>query len=53
MTDGRQLLRTSYMATHTEEHLDFVLSAFEAVSKQVSLLAKGNFRRGARGALSL
>jgi 8-amino-7-oxononanoate synthase len=35
---GRQLLRTSYMATHTDEQLDRVLSIFEQVGKQLGLI---------------
>ena len=35
---GRELLRTSYMATHTEEQLDKVLSAFEKVGKELGLI---------------
>jgi 8-amino-7-oxononanoate synthase len=35
---GRQLLRTSYMATHTDEQLDKVLCVFEKVGKQVGLI---------------
>jgi 8-amino-7-oxononanoate synthase len=35
---GRQLLRTSYMATHTDEQLDRVLEIFEQVGKQVGLI---------------
>lgn len=35
---GRQLLRTSYMATHTDEQLDRVLSMFEEVGKQFGLI---------------
>ena len=35
---GHELLRTSYMATHTDEQLDRVLSAFEQVGKQVGLI---------------
>jgi 8-amino-7-oxononanoate synthase len=35
---GRELLRTSYMATHTEEQLDKVLHAFEKVGKQLGLI---------------
>jgi len=35
---GRELLRTSYMATHTEEQLDKVLAAFEKVGKQLGLI---------------
>jgi 8-amino-7-oxononanoate synthase len=35
---GRQLLRTSYMATHTDEQLDQVVDIFAKVGKQVSLI---------------
>jgi 7-keto-8-aminopelargonate synthetase-like enzyme len=35
---GRELLRTSYMATHTEEQLNKVLGAFEKVGKQLGLI---------------
>jgi 8-amino-7-oxononanoate synthase len=35
---GRQLLRTSYMATHTRQQLDRVLDIFAAVGKQVGLI---------------
>ena len=35
---GRELLRTSYMATHTEEQLDKVLGAFEKAGKQLGLI---------------
>ncbi len=35
---GRQLLRTSCMATHTDEQLERVLSAFEQIGKQVGLI---------------
>jgi len=32
---GTRILRTSYMATHTEEQLDKVLGGFEKVGKQL------------------
>jgi 8-amino-7-oxononanoate synthase len=35
---GRELLRTSYMATHTREQLDTVLGIFEQVGKQMGLI---------------
>ena len=35
---GRQLLRTSYMATHTNDQLDRVLEIFGKVGKQVGLI---------------
>lgn len=36
--EGKQLLRTSFMATHTEEQMSQVLKTFEAVGKQVGLI---------------
>ncbi len=36
--NGRALLRTSYMATHTDEQLDRVLKAFEKVGKTLGLI---------------
>jgi 8-amino-7-oxononanoate synthase len=38
VSPGHQLLRTSYMATHTDEQLDRVLSVFEKVGKQLGLI---------------
>ena len=38
VSPGRQLLRTSYMATHTEEQMDQVLEIFAKVGKTVGLL---------------
>lgn len=38
VAEGRQLLRTSFMATHTDEHLSQVLKTFETVGKQVGLI---------------
>ncbi|MEW6375855.1 MAG: pyridoxal phosphate-dependent aminotransferase family protein [Thermodesulfobacteriota bacterium] len=35
---GRELLRTSYMATHTEEQLDRVLEAFRKAGQQLGLI---------------
>jgi len=35
---GQELLRTSYMATHTNEQLDKVLSTFEQVGKQFGII---------------
>jgi len=36
---GRALIRTSYMATHTDEHLDRVLEAFVKVGRAVGLIS--------------
>lgn len=38
VSPGRQMLRTSYMATHTDEQLDRVLSIFETVGKKLGLI---------------
>lgn len=35
---GHQLLRTSYMATHTDEQMEKVLSVFEKVGKEMGLI---------------
>jgi 8-amino-7-oxononanoate synthase len=35
---GQELLRTSYMATHTEDQLNQVLEIFESVGKQLGLI---------------
>ncbi|GAB4300166.1 MAG: aminotransferase class I/II-fold pyridoxal phosphate-dependent enzyme [Ignavibacteriaceae bacterium] len=35
---GRQMMRTSYMATHEDEHLDKILEIFEKAGKQVGLI---------------
>ncbi len=35
---GHELLRTSYMATHTDEQLDRVLEIFERVGKEIGLI---------------
>jgi len=37
--EGHQLLRTSYMATHTDEQLDRVLEIFARVGRQVGLIS--------------
>jgi 7-keto-8-aminopelargonate synthetase-like enzyme len=36
--DGRQLLRTSYMATHTDEQLNRALEIYERVGRQIGLI---------------
>ncbi len=36
---GRSMLRTSYMATHTEDHLDFALEALAKAGREVGLIA--------------
>jgi 8-amino-7-oxononanoate synthase len=35
---GMALIRTSYMATHTDEHLDIVLNAFKKVGRKLNLI---------------
>ena len=36
--DGRAMIRTSYMATHTREHLDRALSAIEKVGRELGVI---------------
>lgn len=36
--EGQELLRTSYMATHTDEQLDRVLEAFEQIGHNVGII---------------
>ena len=38
VSTGRQLLRTSYMATHTDQQLDRVLEIFHDVGKELGLI---------------
>jgi 8-amino-7-oxononanoate synthase len=38
VSPGRQLLRTSYMATHTDEQLERVLEIFSKVGKELGLI---------------
>lgn len=38
VSPGHQMLRTSYMATHTDQQLDRVVSTFEKVGKQLGLI---------------
>jgi len=35
---GKALIRTSYMATHTEEELDKVLGVFEKLGRQLGII---------------
>ncbi len=37
---GKQMLRTSYMASHEEEHLDVVINAFDKVGTQLGLIKR-------------
>jgi 8-amino-7-oxononanoate synthase len=42
--EGRAIIRTSYMATHTDKHLDFILDKFEKVGKQLGIIPGGTKR---------
>ncbi|MEW6040329.1 MAG: aminotransferase class I/II-fold pyridoxal phosphate-dependent enzyme [Elusimicrobiota bacterium] len=44
--EGHALIRTSYMALHTDSHLDHVLSSFEKVGRQLGIIT-GAYRRAA------
>ena len=35
---GRQMMRTSYMATHEEEQLNFIIDAFKKSGKELGLI---------------
>lgn len=35
---GRQMMRTSYMATHKDEHLDFIIDEFKKAGKELGLI---------------
>ncbi len=35
---GRQMMRTSYMSTHKEEHLDFIIDTFIKTGKEIGLI---------------
>jgi 8-amino-7-oxononanoate synthase len=35
---GRQMMRTSYMATHEDKHLDFIIDAFKKSGKELDLI---------------
>ena len=35
---GRAMIRTSYMATHTREHLDRALEAFDTVGREMGVI---------------
>lgn len=35
---GRQMMRTSYMSTHEDEHLDFIIDAFKKIGKEIGLI---------------
>jgi 8-amino-7-oxononanoate synthase len=35
---GRQMMRTSYMATHKDEHLDYIIDTFKKVGSELNLI---------------
>ncbi|MCB0280545.1 MAG: aminotransferase class I/II-fold pyridoxal phosphate-dependent enzyme, partial [Calditrichaeota bacterium] len=37
--EGRSMIRTSYMATHTKEHLDYVLEMFNKLGKEYGIIS--------------
>ncbi|MDR1522889.1 MAG: pyridoxal phosphate-dependent aminotransferase family protein [Endomicrobium sp.] len=37
--EGQAIIRTSYMATHTDEHLNFILEKFKKVGKSCDVIA--------------
>lgn len=37
--EGQSIIRTSYMSTHTDSHLDFILDKFKKVGKHLGVIA--------------
>ncbi|MDR3195424.1 MAG: pyridoxal phosphate-dependent aminotransferase family protein [Endomicrobium sp.] len=37
--EGQSIIRTSYMATHTDDHLNFILEKFRKVGKRLGVIA--------------
>ncbi|MDR2644952.1 MAG: pyridoxal phosphate-dependent aminotransferase family protein [Endomicrobium sp.] len=37
--EGQSIIRTSYMSTHTDNHLDFILDKFKKVGKHLGVIA--------------
>ncbi|MBS3945074.1 MAG: 8-amino-7-oxononanoate synthase, partial [Melioribacter sp.] len=35
---GRQMMRTSYMSTHEDEHLDYIIDTFKKIGKELGLI---------------
>ncbi len=35
---GRQMMRTSYMSTHEDHHLDFIIETFKKIGKELGLI---------------
>ena len=35
---GRQMMRTSYMSTHEDEHLDAIINTFKEVGKKLGVI---------------
>lgn len=36
--NGRQMMRTSYMSTHEEEHLDFIIDVFKKCGNKLGII---------------
>ncbi|MFH0733461.1 MAG: aminotransferase class I/II-fold pyridoxal phosphate-dependent enzyme [bacterium] len=36
--EGRQMMRTSYMSSHKDEHLDFIIDKFKKIGKEIGLI---------------
>ncbi|MDD3923209.1 MAG: aminotransferase class I/II-fold pyridoxal phosphate-dependent enzyme, partial [Endomicrobiaceae bacterium] len=50
--EGQAIIRTSYMATHTDEHLEFILDKFEKVSKELGIISGGTTRKSSKTMLN-
>jgi 8-amino-7-oxononanoate synthase len=42
--EGEELIRTSYMAIHTDEQLDFILEKFAKVGRQFDIIKSGTYK---------
>ncbi len=47
---GQAIIRTSYMATHTEAQLDYVLETFDRISRELAIFEDDAYQRAAGGA---
>ena len=45
---GQAIIRTSYMATHTPQQLDYVLETFERIARELNIFEDDAYQRAAR-----
>ncbi|MFM8232124.1 MAG: hypothetical protein ACKOAL_12985, partial [Chthoniobacterales bacterium] len=44
---GQAIIRTSYMATHTPQQLDYVLETFERIARELRIFEDDVYQRAA------